>query len=189
MSTVLRRLSLTLLIALLASSALVRLVSASLATVPQQAQEAAPAVAALCPPSEDVSALLRDIARRSDALAAQEADLALREQDHAIARQEITAALEDMAAAEARLEARMFQSNAASEDDVARLTAVYEGMKAKDAAVLFEAMAPEFAAGFLGRLKPDVAAAIMAGLTPERAYALSVILAGRNANAAREGGR
>ena len=74
-------------------------------------------------------------------------------------------------------------SNSAAEDDLARLTTVYENMKPKDAAALFEAMKPEFAAGFVGRMRPDAAADIMAGLKPEFAYSISVILAGRNANA------
>jgi flagellar motility protein MotE (MotC chaperone) len=57
-------------------------------------------------------------------------------------------------------------------------------MKPKDASLLFERMSPDFAAGFLGRMRPDAAAAIMSGLPPELGYSISVLLAGRNADAA-----
>jgi flagellar motility protein MotE (MotC chaperone) len=74
-------------------------------------------------------------------------------------------------------------ADGAAEGDLARLTAVYESMKPKDAAPLFEKMAPEFAAGFLGRMRPEAAGAILSGLPPDMAYSISAILAGRNATA------
>jgi flagellar motility protein MotE (MotC chaperone) len=89
--------------------------------------------------------------------------------------------LRDLVEAEERLRGTIALANSAAEDDLIRLTAVYENMKPKDAAVLFEAMSPEFAAGFLGRMRADAAAAVMAGLEPETAYSISVLLAGRNA--------
>lgn len=101
--------------------------------------------------------------------------------------QKIEARLAQIAAAEQQLRETLALSNSAAEDDLARLTTVYENMKPKDAAALFEAMKPEFAAGFLGRMRPDAAANIMAGLKPEFAYTISVILAGRNANAKKSG--
>ena len=71
----------------------------------------------------------------------------------------------------------------AAEADVARLVTLYESMKPKEAAPVFEAMAPDFAAGFLARMRPDSAAQVLAGLKPETAYAISLLMAGRNANA------
>ncbi|KIN65935.1 hypothetical protein Z945_982 [Sulfitobacter noctilucae] len=85
--------------------------------------------------------------------------------------------------AEANLRRTLSLTDGAAEDDLARLTAVYENMKPKDAAALFATMEPDFAAGFLGRMRPDYAAAVMTGLPPDVAYSISVILAGRNANA------
>ncbi|GIT91635.1 flagellar P-ring protein FlgI [Jannaschia pagri] len=174
---------------LLLVSALARVISASLSAQPaeppvENLQETA---ALLCPPSEEVANLLRQIAARDAELDAREARVALREQDTRIATQEIRRSLEDLTQAEERLAARMYQSNEASETDVARLTEVYEGMKPKDAAVLFETMESNFAAGFLARMRPDAAAAIFSNLSPEKAYALSVVMAGRNANAATGG--
>jgi len=89
------------------------------------------------------------------------------------------AALED---AEGRLRSLIALSETAAEDDLLRLTQVYETMKPKDVAALFEEMDPKFAAGFIGRMKPEAAAGVMAGMTPDAAYTISVILAGRNAN-------
>lgn len=89
--------------------------------------------------------------------------------------------LAEIEEAEQQLRATLTLSDSAAEDDLSRLTSVYESMKAKDAAPLFEAMEPEFAAGFLGRMRPDAAANIMAGIKPDFAYTISVLLAGRNA--------
>ncbi|CAN0600896.1 unnamed protein product, partial [Ectocarpus sp. 12 AP-2014] len=96
---------------------------------------------------------------------------------------------EDLASlerAEQKLRATMVVADQAAEDDLTRLTAVYENMKPDQASALFQMMEPSFAAGFLSRMRADAAAAIMAGLEPELAYSISVVLAGRNANVPRE---
>lgn len=183
-----KRMSLTLLMALLVVSGLTRIVSASLSNLPEDgaAEEPADARDLLCPPSDEVAVLLGQIAGRDAELTARETAVALREQDIAVARQEIGGALTRLSDAEASLAARMQQSSTASEADIARLVAVYEGMKPKDAAVLFEAMDAGFASGFLSRMRPESASALFSNLTPDKAYALSAIMAGRNANAATE---
>ncbi len=154
--------------------------------------DAAPAVLQVAAPA-DPQAPPRETAQVLAALAEREARL--REREEALA-----ARLQALAAAEARLQDQIAALEAAetaladtvaiadraAERDLAHLTAVYEGMKPKEAAALFEEMDAGFAAGFLGRMQPDAAAAIMAGLAPRTAYALSVILAGRNAGAPRE---
>lgn len=88
--------------------------------------------------------------------------------------------------AEKELRQTLTMAETAASEDVARLTAVFQKMKPKDAAKLFAEMDPNFAAGFLAKMKPEVAAALMAGLEPETAYTFSVILAGRNARAPKE---
>lgn len=182
----LRRMTVTLLVTLLALSALTRIVSAGLAILPEEEERQKDAPSLLCPPSEEVALLLEQIARRDAVLQDRETALAEREQDAIVARQEVSASLARLEEAETRLEARMQMSRTASEGDIARLTSVYEGMKPKDAAILFAAMEPGFASGFLGRMRPDAAAAIFGNLPPDSAYALSVHMAGRNANAATE---
>jgi len=89
--------------------------------------------------------------------------------------------LEELAAAETNLKEVLALADGAAEQDIARLTAVYEAMKPADAAKIFDAMAPDFAAGFLGRMQPAAAAAVLAGMAPDKAYSISVLIAGRNA--------
>jgi len=91
-----------------------------------------------------------------------------------------------MAAVEQELRATLALADGAAEQDLQRLTAVYQAMKPKDAAALFDAMSPEFAAGFLARMTPEAAAAILSGMSPETAYGVSVIVAGRNVGVPRQ---
>lgn len=103
-----------------------------------------------------------------------------------LAEQAITARLAELEASEAKLRATLQIADGAAEDDLVRLTAVYEAMKPKDAAALFSTMEPEFAAGFLGRMRPELAASVLSGMKPESAYTISALIAGRNALAPRE---
>ncbi len=130
----------------------------------------------------EMDAMLRAFEEREARIEAQELQIAKRLKALNVADQKITERLAELQAAEENLRATLALSSTAAEDDLARLTSVYENMKPKTAAALFEEMAPEFAAGFLGRMRPDAAAAVMAGMTPEKAYSVSAILAGRNAN-------
>lgn len=134
------------------------------------------------PPAEVAAALLE----REMKLEAREAALADREAAMALADEAIRMRLDELKTAEDDLRKTLALADGAAEEDIARLTAVYETMKPKDAAKLFDAMEPGFAAGFLGRMRPDAAAAILAGMTPEKAYAVSAIMAGRNASAPKE---
>lgn len=91
--------------------------------------------------------------------------------------------LSELVEAEEALRAMVSVADGAAETDLARLTDVYDKMKPKEVAELFESMDPHFAAGFLARMRPEAAAGVMAGLSPQAAYSISVVLAGRNANA------
>ncbi len=137
---------------------------------------------ASCDPAPDVAAMLTAFRDREDRLKQREAQMQDRMQALAVADREIERKLAALSQAEDDLRATLALADTAAEDDLSRLTAVYESMKPKDAAALFEQMDPDFAAGFLGRMQPAAAAGVMAGLTPETAYTVSVILAGRNAN-------
>ena len=122
------------------------------------------------------------------ALQQREADLAAREkamEDRLLAMEvaeaELAEQLAALSAAEAALRETIALAESAAENDLQRLTRVYENMKPKDAAALFEEMSPDFAAGFLGLMEPVAAAGIMTLLSPETAYSISAVLAGRNA--------
>lgn len=131
----------------------------------------------------EMGSLLEALNEREAQLRQRERQAQMRQKALEVADREISKRIRDLEDLENRLRQTLTLADGAAEGDLAQLTTVYENMKAKDAAKLFEAMEPAFAAGFLGRMRPDTAAAIMAGLTPEIAYTVSVILAGRNANA------
>ena len=132
-----------------------------------------------CP--EPPVAVAEALRKRTEQVANQEAALADRMAALALAESAIATRMSEMQAVEAKLSATLSVADGAAEKDLARLTAVYEAMKPKDASALFETMAPEFAAGFLGRMRPEAAALVMTGLSPKAAYGISVLLAGRNA--------
>ena len=152
------------------------------ATLPQSAPvEAGPPLTATS--RSGMADLLDELRQREAAVEARELELITREKTLVVAREEIERRLALLEETEKRLSATLSRADTAADEDVAQLTNVYENMKPKNAAALFEEMDPEFAAGFLGHMRADVAAEIMAGLTPQTAYTISVILAGRNANA------
>ncbi len=134
----------------------------------------------------DPNALLSAFREREARLEEREAKLKEREASLAEARTLAEQRISELAAQEAALAKTLTIADDAAESDVARLVAVYETMKPKDAIPLFSVMDAEFAAGFLARMKPEPAAAIMAGLDPKIAYTISAVLAGRNARAPKE---
>jgi flagellar motility protein MotE (MotC chaperone) len=136
-----------------------------------------------CAPQVDKSKLLVALLERETALNERQEKIEVREQTMAMAETAIRAKMEELVQAEAELAKTMSIADRAADEDVARLVALYENMKPKQAAPLFEEMAPEFAAGFLARMRPDAAALILSGLDPTKAYSISVLMAGRNANA------
>jgi flagellar motility protein MotE (MotC chaperone) len=129
----------------------------------------------------DLQVLIDALQSRERKISQKETQIEDRMKALEIAEQAIDMKLVALIEAEEKLSATLTLADGASEDDLARLTDVYQKMKPKDAAALFEEMAPEFAAGFLGRMRPESAASIMAGLEPKTAYTVSVLLAGRNA--------
>lgn len=155
-----------------------RAIASGLATAVEPQSQAQ---GAECAPAPDVAQVLDLLAAREATLSEREVALADRMQALNVAEAQIAKNMSALKAAEASLKETIALSSTAAEDDLARLTSVYEQMKAKEAAPLFAEMAPEFAAGFLGRMRPDAAAAIMAKLDPQAAYSISVLLAGRNA--------
>lgn len=145
-----------------------------------------PAMAGQTEDPIDLAEILADLTKREEKIEMREAMIAERMAALSLAETEVARNLAALEQAEERLRATLALSATAAEDDLTRLTSVYENMKPKEAADLFEEMSPEFAAGFLARMRPDAAAAVMAGLEPATAYSVSVIMAGRNANAPTE---
>lgn len=182
---------------LLVSSAFFRLSDHSAALVAfaaegrgemSEASESTPAIAPEDGAGDSFSlkTILEELRRREASVTERENALEERLAAMRLAEGEIEKNLKVLKKAEKELRATMAIAVSAAEDDLVRLTSVYENMKPKEAASLFEEMSPEFAAGFLARMRPDAAADIMVGLEPATAYSISVIMAGRNANAPTE---
>jgi flagellar motility protein MotE (MotC chaperone) len=183
-----RRRGLFLLALLLSVSGVLRLGEGIAQTVtedpaPHLQTEGATAEPQSCPTDEGAMALLETLQAREARLREQEARAATEEQTLAVARETTEARIAALVAAEEKLAATVAIADQAAEKDITRLVAVYESMKPKDAAKLFGEMEPDFAAGFLARMRPEAAATVMSGLDPAKAYAISIVLAGRNANA------
>ncbi|HMS94755.1 MAG: hypothetical protein JNN02_06555 [Tabrizicola sp.] len=171
---------------LLATSGALRLgsgVGTALASVETPPEEPVAVPLETC---ESPAALSEALTLREDRIAVREAALHDRLAALALAEAAITERMAEMSAMEAELRTTLALADGAAEEDITRLTAVYQAMKPKDAAALFETMSPEFAAGFLGRLPPESGAAILSAMSPEAAYGISVIIAGRNVGAPTE---
>lgn len=131
---------------------------------------------------KELQALIFALQKREQDLKLREREFEDRKKALSIAEGAIDTRLAALQSAEDALKSTLAMADVASEEDLEKLTNVYEKMKPKQAAALFEEMDPEFAAGFLSRMRPDAAASIMAGLSPMAAYTISVVLAGRNAS-------
>lgn len=171
----------------LASSGALRiggLVGAAVANAKSDQTEADATVPANCPMPP--AALLQALNEREAQVRGQEAAVADRLAALSLAQAALDARMEELTAAEVSLKEVLAIADGAAEQDLARLTAVYEAMKPTDAAALFDAMAPDFAAGFLARMQPAAAAAVLSGMPPDKAYSISALIAGRNAMAPKE---
>jgi flagellar motility protein MotE (MotC chaperone) len=178
-----RQSALGVLVILLAASAIIRLGATASHALDAAIAEAEPGAPAICETDASIQAMLTDLKGREQKVQERESRIAVREQAVAVAAREAKTRIGALKEAEDKLAATIAQADQAAAKDVDKLVAVYERMKAKDAAALFAEMEPDFAAGFLAKMKPDAAAAVMAGLDPKTAYAISVFFAGRNAAA------
>jgi flagellar motility protein MotE (MotC chaperone) len=170
---------------ILASSGALRLgngIGRALAEQPKATHDMAAASTPENCPAPPV-ALAEAMSLREQKLKTQEAAMAQRMAALSLADQAITKRLDELKSAEDEMKKTLTLADGAAENDLAKLTAVYEAMKPVDAAALFNKMDPTFASGFLGRMRPESAAAVLSGMDPDAAYTISVLIAGRNANA------
>ncbi len=182
--------TITVIVGLFLASGLIRLADIA----PAIAQEMAPPETASpeamqmasAEAAPDMPALLQAIQDREAQIAEREAYIDRRMQTLAVAEQRIREQMDALTEAESKLAATLSLADNATEEDVARLTEVYQRMKPAEAAGIFETMDIQFAAGFFSRMRPESSAAIMANLPADLAYSISVVMAGRNASAPRE---
>lgn len=177
------RYSLNLVIALFVASFILRFGDTTLKAIASTSPAPKETESEVCETSEGVMKMLAELGEREKRLAEREALQRERDQTLQQARNHIEDRLAALVAAENELAQTVAIADKASEGDVERLVALYENMKPKDAAPLFEEMDPEFASGFVVRMSPESAAQLLAALNPKTAYSISVMMAGRNANA------
>ena len=134
----------------------------------------------------DPGDLFEALRAREDRLAEAETALAERQAELRAAEQALARQMTTLEETEARLAETLRLTESVAEEDLQRLTTVFENMRAEQAANMFAQMDTEFAAGFIARLRPDFAGEVMAGLDPLQAYAISAVLAGRHARTPRE---
>jgi flagellar motility protein MotE (MotC chaperone) len=146
----------------------------------------APAPLASPAPEPDVGSLLESIRNRQEQLVQREIEIAERKLELNFVEQRIAQQLSVLKQAEQKLADTLAIADSAAENDLKQLTEVYEKMKAKNAAEIFGTMEISFAAGFLSRMKPESAAGILSEMPPNAAYFISVVMAGKNANAPTE---
>lgn len=137
-------------------------------------------------PDPEVSSLLKSIRIRQEQLSQREREITERQLELNLVEQRIAQQLVVLKQAEQKLADTLSIADSAAEKDLKQLTAVYEKMKAKNAAEIFGTMEISFAAGFLSRMKPEFAAGILSEMPPNAAYSISVVMAGKNANAPTE---
>lgn len=137
-------------------------------------------------PEQEVGLLLKSIRNRQEQLSKREVEIAERQLELNFVEQRIAQQLAVLKQAEQKLADTLAIADSAAENDLKQLTEVYEKMKAKNAAEIFGTMEISFAAGFLSRMKPESAAGILSEMPPNAAYSISVVMAGKNANAPAE---
>lgn len=142
-----------------------------------------PAPAVPRAPEPEVGSLLESIRTRQEQLSQREKEITERQFELNLVEQQISQQLSVLKLAEQKLADTLAIADSAAENDLKQLTMVYEKMKAKNAAEIFETMEISFAAGFLSRMKPEFAAGILSEMSPNAAYSISVVMAGKNANA------
>ena len=137
-------------------------------------------------PTPDVGSLLATIQERQQQLTRRETEISDRLQLLNSVEDRVAEQMKVLQEAEEKLASTLAIADHAAEKDLTRLTTVYEKMKPKNAAEIFQTMELSFAAGFLSRMKPEAAAGIMSEMPADIAYSVSVVMAGRNANAPTE---
>ena len=150
------------------------------------AEEAPVITPPFAPPEPEIGSLLESIRTRQEQLTQNEIKIAERQHELNLVEQRISRQLAVLIQAEQKLANTLAIADSAAENDLKQLTEVYEKMKAKSAAEIFETMEVSFAAGFLSRMKPESAAGILSEMPPNTAYSISVVMAGKNANAPTE---
>ncbi len=124
--------------------------------------------------------LAEAVRARNFALDAEETALAKRKAKLAVYDAQIEKRLSELEGVNDNLRATMDEHRATQNADIAKLAAIYEGMKPKQAGDIINEMDPKFAAGLLAAMNAEQAAQVVATLDSKKAYLISIILANRS---------
>lgn len=127
-------------------------------------------------------ALATAVKDRIVALDTREENIAGRRSELKAYEKQIEKRLVELEDANMKLKANIETHQTARNNDIAKLAAIYEGMKPAQASEIINEMDPEFAAGLLASMNSEQAAQIVASIDSKRAYMISVMLANRTHN-------
>lgn len=158
---------------------------AALSLSPSPPAEAAPLAAADllagCGDIPEVVALVEELRIREDRIKKALSALEDKKAEIATARATLAAELRRLKQAGGPTGRSRTSTQRAVDDDVARLVAVYEAMKPKEAAAVLASLPPGFAAEILMRVNPETGARIIAAVEPEKAAVLTTYMGARSA--------
>ncbi|MGX9962784.1 MotE family protein [Roseomonas sp. F4] len=159
----------------------------AMASEPAPARPAAPAPAAAPPappaPEEPTAeqraerGVLEQLRARRAAIEAREAQAVARETMVAAAERRLAQRVEELVALQRRLEALEQERAAREEAGMRGLVKLYEGMRPRDAAVIFDELEMPVLVRLMDQMREAKAAPVMGAMRPERARALTAELA------------
>lgn len=120
---------------------------------------------------------VRDLDARRQVLDAREGDLQAREALLQATEQEMERKYQELERIRSQIEILLKEQEDAEKGQILSLVKIYEGMKAKEAAVIFNTLDMDILLDVTKNMSERKASAIIAKMNPERAKALTVMLA------------
>jgi flagellar motility protein MotE (MotC chaperone) len=147
------------------------------ATPAPAAAPAAPAPAEPTPEQQAERAVLESLRARRAAIEAREAQAVARETMVAAAERRLAQRIEELVGLQQQLEALERDRAAREEAGMRGLVKLYEGMRPRDAAVIFDELEMPVLVRIMDQMREAKAAPVMGAMRPERARALTAELA------------
>lgn len=124
--------------------------------------------------------LFSDLAKRRKDLEAKEKELAMREALLKAARAELQQKTDELNGIKADIESLLQKQTTQENERIASLVKIYEGMKAKDAAVIFNSLELDVLLQVITKMSERKSAPILAAMDPEKARTVTIMLAEQN---------
>ena len=134
-----------------------------------------------CGDIPEIVALVEELRVREDRIKKALAELDNKKAEIAAARATLTAELRRLKEAGPTISNSRTTTQRAMDADVARLVAVYEAMKPKEAAAVLSSLPANFSAEILMRVNPETGARIIAAIAPDKAAVLTTYMGARSA--------